>query len=60
MPEQPPDPRNYDMRIPPPDLSRQRVPDEPHSGENENDSDTAKDTGVVRGDGKSQSRRNRK
>jgi hypothetical protein len=58
MPEQPPDPRDYDMRIPPPhDSSKQKGPETPVSDESESDRDTAKDTNVVRGDEKPQGRR---
>ena len=57
MPEQPPDPRHYDMRIPPPhDPDKQRGPDKPASDENETVNETAKDTSVVRGDEKPQGR----
>ena len=50
MPEQPPDPLHYDMKIPPePDANRQHGPEKPASDENKDSSETARDTNVVRG-----------
>ena len=50
MPEQPPDPLHYDMKIPPePEPNKQRAPEKPASDENEDTSQTARDTTVVRG-----------
>jgi hypothetical protein len=61
MPEQPPDPLHYDMKIPPePDPEKQRGPEEPPSDNDENASNEAKDTNVVRGDDKPQARRETK
>jgi hypothetical protein len=64
MPEQPPDPLHYDMKIPPePDPEKQHQPAKPPSDENERepndarDSTTAKDTRAVRGQDKPQSGR---
>lgn len=61
MPEQPDDPIHYDMKIPPePDPNKQHGPEKPPSDnnepENETESNTAKDTTVVRRDDKPQSR----
>ena len=51
MPEQPPDPLHYDMKIPPePDASKQRGPEKPPSDQTNDESSTARDTIVVRGD----------
>ncbi|WP_109486590.1 hypothetical protein [Occallatibacter savannae] len=53
MPEQPPDPLHYDMKIPPePDHNKQHAPEKPASDENEDASQTARDTSVVRGSDK--------
>ena len=60
MPEQPPDPRHYDMKIPPePDPSKQHAPEKPPSdqNQNENESESAKNTRVIRGDDKPQAPR---
>ena len=67
MPEQPADPIHYDMKIPPephpdkqraePDPDKQRGPEKPASDEGENTSNSAKNTGVVRGDDKPQAGR---
>lgn len=63
MPEQPPDPLHYEMKIPPePDPNKQHDPEKQPSDqkqdETENQSNTAKDTNVVRGgDDKPQSGR---
>lgn len=60
MPEQPPDPLHYDMKIPPePDPNKQHGPEKPASDENGEDSQTARDTNVVRGDDKPQVGRGR-
>ncbi len=60
MPEQPPDPLHYDMKIPPePDPNKQHEPEEPASDENEDTSQTARDTSVVRGDDRPQAGRGR-
>jgi hypothetical protein len=63
MPEQPPDPLHYDMKIPPePDPNKQHGAEKPPAerleGENETESNTTRDTNVVRGDDKPQSGRN--
>ena len=51
MPEQPRDPLHYEMKIPPePSRDKQRGPEKPASDENQDASNTAKDTDVVRGD----------
>jgi hypothetical protein len=51
MPEQPPDPRHYDMRIPPPsDPSKQRQPEKPPTDETEASSNAVKDTHPARGE----------
>lgn len=61
MPEQPPDPLHYEMKIPPePDPNKQHGPEKPPSDENEDASQTARDTNVVRGDDKSQAGRQEK
>ena len=61
MPEQPPDPLHYDMKIPPePDPNKQHAPEKPPSDKNEDDSSTARDTNVVRGDDEPQAGRGRK
>jgi hypothetical protein len=61
MPEQPPDPRHYDMRIPPPsDPSKQRQTEKPAADDSEAESNTTKDTHVVRGEDKEQQGRNSK
>lgn len=53
MPEQPPDPLHYDMKIPPePDPNKQHQPEKPPSDDNEDASQTARDTNVVRGNDK--------
>ena len=55
MPEQPADPLHYDMKVPPePDPEKQRGPEKPPSDDDEIDSNSAKDTNVVRGDDKPQ------
>ena len=61
MPEQPPDPLHYDMKIPPePDPNKQHAPQKISSDEDENASQTARDTNVVRGDDKPQAGRGSK
>jgi len=62
MPEQPPDPLHYEMKIPPePDPNKQRAPEKPVDDQNdENASHTARDTNVVRGDDKPQAGRGSK
>jgi hypothetical protein len=61
MPEQPPDPLHYDMKIPPePDPNKQHAPQKKSSDEDENASQTARDTNVVRGDDKPQAGRGSK
>ncbi|MBS1805057.1 MAG: hypothetical protein JST28_16985 [Acidobacteria bacterium] len=61
MPEQPPDPLHYEMKIPPePDPNKQHAPEKPATGENEDAAQTSKDTNVVRGDDKPQSGRGSK
>jgi hypothetical protein len=61
MPEQPPDPLHYDMKIPPePDPNRQHGPEKPSSGENEDASQAARDTNVARGDDEPQAARQEK
>ena len=62
MPEQPPDPLHYDMKIPPePDPAKTRDSEgsstEQQTDEKRNESQTAKDTSVVRGDDKPKSGR---
>lgn len=63
MPEQPPDPLHYDMKIPPePDPNKQHAPEKPPSDGNEDASQTARNTSVVRGhdkDAEPQGGRNR-
>ena len=61
MPEQPPDPLHYDMKIPPePHPNKQHQPEKPPSDDNEDASQTARDTNVVRGDDKPQGGRGEK
>jgi hypothetical protein len=61
MPEQPPDPLHYEMKIPPePDPNKQHGPEKPTSDENEDASQTARDVNVVRGDDKPQAGRGSK
>jgi hypothetical protein len=61
MPEQPPDPLHYDMKIPPePDPNRQHGPEKPASGENEDASQAARDTNVARRDDEPQAARQEK
>jgi hypothetical protein len=61
MPEQPADPLHYDMKIPPePDPEKQRGPEKPPSDDEENVSNEAKDTSVVRGHDEPQSGRRTK
>ena len=59
MPEQPRDPRHYEMKIPPePDqatLKKEESGKPPADDENRDASNTAKDSNVVRGDDKPQS-----
>ena len=63
MPEQPPDPLHYDMKIPPePDPNKQHQPEKPPSDDNQDASQTVRDTSVARGsdkDAKPQSGRGR-
>lgn len=48
MPEQPPDPRNYDMRIPPPpDPSKKNDAQKPSSDQSKAETNTAKNTDVA-------------
>ena len=55
MPEQPSDPLHYDMKIPPePDPNKQRGPEKPPSDTNDDESQTVRDTKVVRGDNEPQ------
>jgi hypothetical protein len=61
MPEQPPDPLHYDMKIPPePDPNKQHAPEKPASDQDESESGSTKDTNVVRGDDTPQAGRNTK
>jgi len=61
MPEQPPDPTHYDMKIPPePDPAKQVAPEKPKSDENQDSFDSARDNNVVRGDDRPQSGRGSK
>ena len=61
MPEQPPDPLHYDMKIPPePDPNKQHGPEKPSSDNDEDQASSAKDTNVVRGDDKPQASRQQK
>lgn len=61
MPEQPPDPLHYDMKIPPePDPDKQHAPDKPPSDKSEEDEGTARDVSVTRGDDEPQAGRGRK
>ena len=64
MPSQPPDPRHYEMKIPPePDqatLKKDESERPPADDENRDTSNTAKDNNVMRGDDKPQSVRNEK
>jgi len=61
MPSQPPDPRHYEMKIPPePDqatLKKDQSEKHPADDEDRDASNTAKDNNVVRGDDKPQSLR---
>lgn len=58
MPEQPPDPLHYEMKIPPePDPDKQHAPEEPPSDKNEDDPSPARDISVVRGEKQSQAGR---
>jgi hypothetical protein len=55
MPEQPPDPLHYEMKIPPePDPNKQRGPEKPPSDKNDDETQTVRDTNRVRGDDQSQ------
>lgn len=50
MPEQPPDPLHYEMKIPPePDPNKQHAPEKPAAHQDERESNSAKDTDAVRG-----------
>lgn len=61
MPEQPRDPLHYEMKIPPePNPNKQHQPEKPPSEDNEDASQTARDTNVVRGDDKPQGSRSGK
>lgn len=61
MPEQPPDPLHYEMKIPPePDPNKQHGPEKPASDENDDASQTARDVNVVRGDDRPQAGRGSK
>lgn len=61
MPEQPPDPLHYDMKIPPePDPNKQIAPEKPASDQDESESSSRKDTKVVRGDDRPQAGRKEK
>jgi hypothetical protein len=61
MPEQPADPRHYDMRIPPPpDPSKQHQPEKPSADEAEAASNTVKDTHPARGENKDRQSQNSK
>ena len=61
MPEQPPDPLHYDMKIPPePDPNKQHAPVKPASDQNESESNSTKDTDVVRGSNRPQAGRGEK
>jgi hypothetical protein len=57
MPDQPPDPIHYEMKIPPEpkESSDGHAPEKPPAGDNTQVSHTAKDSSVVRGDDKPQS-----
>jgi len=58
MPEQPPDPLHYEMKIPPePDPDKQKAPQRPASDEKEDSSRGARDTNIVRGDDEPQAGR---
>jgi hypothetical protein len=61
MPEQPPDPLHYDMKIPPDtNQEKQRAPEKPPSDKSDDASETARDTNVVRGDNEAQTGRTSK
>jgi hypothetical protein len=59
MPEQPPDPLHYEMKIPP-EPPKQKGPEKPPSDEKEAESNTARDTGSVRRPDQPQSGRDEK
>jgi len=59
MPEQPPDPLHYEMKIPPePDPNKQRVPEKPASDEDA--SPAARESNIIRGDDNRQTGRGSK
>ena len=64
MPEQPPDPRHYEMKVPPePEhatLKKDQREKPPADDESRDNANSAKDTNVVRGDDKEQSDRREK
>jgi hypothetical protein len=61
MPEQPPDPLHYEMKIPPePDPDKQKAPQKPVSDATEESSRGARDTNIVRGDDEPQAGRGSK
>jgi len=61
MPEQPPDPLHYEMKIPPePNSNKQRGSDSSPQEKNDVEPQTVRDTNVVRGDDKSQAPRQTK
>jgi hypothetical protein len=61
MPEQPPDPLHYEMKIPPePDPNKQRAPEKPASDQNQDEGETARDPSTVRRDDQPQSPRGTK
>jgi hypothetical protein len=61
MPEQPPDPLHYEMKIPPePDPNKQRGREKPPSDKSEDETQTVRDTNRVRGDDQSQAPRGSK
>lgn len=58
MPEQPPDPLHYDMKIPPePDPNKQRAPETPPSDKDKDNASSTRDTNLVRGDDQPQADR---
>lgn len=60
MPEQPPDPLLYEMKIPPdPNPNKQHEPEKSPSDENYNSSQSARDTNLAREDDKPQAGRGR-
>jgi hypothetical protein len=60
MPEQPPDPLHYEMKIPPePDPNKQHAPEKPASDQDEDAPHTSGDTNSVKDD-KDQAGRNSK